>query len=267
MTPRKIALTLASVVAVCALFSFAASGNLGRSRGEAAASLSGRKVSPGYGSYLQVAGVQPREFDAVDRGLRRDGDAWVRGDVDLEAVRDALDEPENLDALAAEDPRWQVTQTWKMLHGGASSFAQAKEHCSARHLLLLERPCVIDIDVVVERRGPVGGEVVAARPRTAPDATDECRAFADCSAKYAWLGRPAPLPEIADSYHGFKAGDARMPQYGTKSDQQAGMRTQMEELRGNIATMRRFEDADPSVRQNIELQQDLLEHLEWLESQ
>lgn len=265
MTPKKLAVTLASVVAVCALFTFAGTDKLGRMRLGASAASS-RKPPPGHGSYLQIAGVQPRDYDAVDKGIRRDGDAWVRGDIDLEAVRDVLEDPENLDELAAAEPRWTPTQTWKLLHGGASEFGQAKEHCSARHLLLMEQPCMIDIDVVVERRDVTGGEVVAARPRTADNATDECRAFADCSAKHAWLGREAPLPELSDAYYAFEAGDVRLPLHGTKSDHQASMRAEIESLRENIANMRRVEHTDASVRQNIEIQQDLLEHLEWLES-
>lgn len=265
MTPKKLAITVAGLVAACALLSYGASERLAGLRHGPGNTASAKNRGPGYGSYLQVAGVQPLDYDAADKGARRDGDAWVLGDVDLEAVRAAVEDPQNLDALAAADPKkWMPTQTWKLRHGGASPFAVAKEHCGARHLARMEAVCMADIDVVVERQGLSEGHVVYARPRTPENATDDCRAYADCIAKNAWLDRPTPLPDESEPLYAFAAGDVRLPLHGTKADWQVSMQADIELVTGNLAALRRLDLADPSIRQNIELQEDLLEQLEWM---
>ncbi len=265
MTPKKLAITVAGLVAACALLSYGASERLAGLRSGSSATASAKKPGPGYGSYLQIAGVQPLDYDAADKGARRDGDAWVLGDVDLEAVRAAVEDPQDLDKLAGADPkRWTPTQTWKLRHGGASPFAVAKEHCGARHLVKFEEPCMVDIDVVVERQGPSDGHVVYARPRTGDRTTDDCRAYADCLAKNAWLDRPAPLPDEHLPLYAFQAGDVRLPLHGTKADWQASMQADIELVTNNLLALRRLDPGDPSVRQNIELQEDLLEQLEWM---
>lgn len=267
MTPKKLAYTVAGLVAACALLSYGASERLGGLRSGSSNTASARPQGPGYGSYLQIAGVRALDYDSAEQGARRDGDAWVLGDIDLAGAREAIEAPEDLDQLAAADPkRWMATQTWKLRHGGASPFAVAREHCGARHLLRLEAPCMADIDVVVERRGPGDGRVVYARPRAAEAATDECRAYADCVAKNAWLDREAPLPDESRPLYSFKAGDVRLPLHGTKADWQASMHADIELVTGNLAALRRLDLSDPSVRQNIELQEDLLEQLEWMAS-
>lgn len=264
MTPKKLVLTFAGLAAVCALLSYAATDRLGRlSRGSTAAAAA-RQPGPGYGSYLQIAGVQPLDFDAANKGARRDGDAWVLGDVDLEAVRALAAAPQDLDVLAGDDPRWIPTQTWKLRHGGASPFAVAKEHCSARHLGQMETMCKADVSVVVERDSPGEGKVVYARSAVPADATDDCRAYADCIAKNAWLDRPTPLPEEVTPLYAFQAGDVRLPVHGTKADWQASLRADIQLVSDNLTALRRLDLDDPHIRQNLELQQDLLEQLEWM---
>lgn len=266
MMPKKLLLTVTGLAAACALLSFAAAGRSGRARSAPAASAASRKPGPGYGSYLQVAGVKPMEYDAATRGARRDGDAWVLGAVDLEAIRQVVEEPRDLDALAAADPKWVPTQTWKLRHGGASPFAVAKEHCGARHLVRMEDLCRADIDVVVERKSDEDGQVVYARPRTPDDATEECRAYADCVARTAWLSRPTPLPEEPSPYYAFKAGDVRVPLHGSKDDWLQSFESDIKLIQDNLEGLRHLDQSDPNVRQNIELQEDLLEHLEWMAS-
>jgi hypothetical protein len=266
MMPKKLLLTVTGLAAACALLSFAAAGRVGRPRPGQQASSAARKPGPGYGSYLQVAGVQPMEYDAATRGARRDGDAWVLGDIDLESVRQLVEEPRDLDALAAADPKWVPTQTWKLRHGGATPFAIAKEHCGARHLVNMEDLCRADIDVVVERKSDEDGHVVYARPRTTEDATDECRAYADCVARNAWLTRPTPLPGEQSPYYAFKAGDVRVPLHGTKADWQQSFESDIKLIKDNLAGLKHLDQSDPNVQQNIELQEDLLAHLEWMAS-
>lgn len=264
MSTRKLVFTLAGLAAVCALLSYAASERLGGLRGGATASAATRSAGPGYGSYLQIAGVQPRDYDAANTGARRDGDAWVLGDVDLEAVRAAAAAPEDLDRLAEADPKWIPTQTWKMRHGGASPFAMAKEHCSARHLAQMEAMCKADISVVVERQSPGDGHVVYARPTLGDEATDDCHAYADCIARNAWLDRATPLPDGRTRYHAFQAGDIRLPMHGTKDEWQTSLRSEIELVTDNLTALRRLDPADPQIRQSLDLQQDLLEQLEWM---
>lgn len=265
MTPKKLALTAAGLAAACVLLAYAAPGVLGRTRtGQRGSAAANTKGIAGYSSYLQIAGITPMEFDAADKGARRDGDAWVLGDVDLDAVREAAEHPQDLDTLAAEDPKWVPTQTWKLRHGGASPFAVAKEHCSAQHLVRMESMCKADVDVVVEREGPGDGKVVYARPRVGDEGSVECRAYADCVAKNAWLARPTPLPDDDDGYYGFQAGDVRLPMSGTKAEWQATMQADIELVTGNLAALRKLDPSDPNVRQNIELNEDLLEQLEWM---
>lgn len=262
MTPKKLALALAGLAAACALLSYAGADRLRRPAGERASGQ--RRTAAGYSSYLQIAGIAPMDFDAADKGARRDGNAWVLGDVDLEAVREAIRSPQDLDALAAEDPRWIPTQTWKLRHGGASPFAVAKEHCSAQHLVRLESMCKADVDVVVERASAGEGKVVYARPRVGEDGTDECRAYADCVAKNAWLDRSTPLPAVSGEYYAFQAGDVRLPMTGTKVEWQATMQAELAEIDENLAALRRQDTSDPNIRQNIELNEDLREQIEWM---
>lgn len=264
MTSKKLVLTFAGLAAVCSLLSYAASERLGRVRAGSAVAAAAGRSGPGYGSYLQIAGVQPLEYDAATRGARRDGQAWVLGDVDLEAVRAAAEAPQDLDLLAEADPRWIPTQTWKLRHGGASPFALAKEHCSARHLAAMEAMCKAEISVVVERQSASEGHVVYALPRLDPDATDDCRAYADCVAKNAWLDRPTPLPPDRGPHYAFQAGDIRLPMYGTKAEWQGSLRSDIQLVSDNLTALRRLDLDDPHIRQNLELQQDLLEQLEWM---
>jgi hypothetical protein len=264
MSTRKLVFTLTGLAAVCALLSYAASERLGGLRGGSTASAAAHSTGPGYGSYLQIAGVQPMDYDAADKGARRDGDAWVFGDVDLEAVRAAAAAPEDLDRLAEADPKWIPTQTWKMRHGGASPFALAKEHCSARHLAQMEAMCKADISVVVERRSTDEGHVVYARPTLGDEATDDCHAYADCIARNAWLDRAAPLPDGRTPYHAFQAGDIRLPMHGTRDEWQVSLRSEIELVTDNLTALRRLDLADPQIRQSFDLQQDLLEQLEWM---
>lgn len=264
MSTRKLICTLAGLAAVCALLSYAASERLGGLRGGSTASAAAHHAGPGYGSYLQIAGVPARDYDAANAGAHRDGDAWVLGDVDLEAVRAAAAAPQDLDRLAEADPKWIPTQTWKMRHGGASPFALAKEHCSARHLARMEAMCKADISVVVERQGAGEGHVVYARPALGDGATDDCRAYADCIARDAWLDRATPLPDGPDPLHAFQAGDIRLPMHGTRDEWQVSLHSEIDLVTDNLAAIRQLDLADPQIRQSLDLQQDLLEQLEWM---
>ena len=105
---------------------------LGRSRG-ANAQHQAKPSGPRYASYLQMVGVKPMDLDAANAGARRDGDSWVLGDVDLERARELAAHPKELDVLAHADHKWIPTQTWKLRHGGATPFAEAKEACAIRH--------------------------------------------------------------------------------------------------------------------------------------
>lgn len=264
MPSKKLVVTFAGLAAVCALYSYATGGRFGGLRGGPAATAAARSPGPGYGSYLQIAGVRPMDYDAANKGARRDGDGWVLGDVDLEAVRAAVADPQDLDRLAEADPRWIPTQTWKLQHGGASPFAVAKEHCSARHLAQMETICKADISVVVARQSDREGHVVYARPALGDQATDDCHAYADCIAHNAWLDRPTPLPAGSEAYQAFQAGDVRMPMHGTKAEWQVSLRSEIELVSDNLAALRRLDLSDPQIRQSLELQQDLLEQLEWM---
>jgi hypothetical protein len=261
----------AGLCAVFAMISLAVSGGipgLGRGRGGPTRS----KPAPLYASYLQVAGIQPMAFDPANTSARRDGDAWVLGDIDLEQARVLADDTQDLDVLAQQDPRWIPTQTWKLRHGGASPFAVAKEHCSMQHLQRMENLCKNDIDVVVERTDRDAGRVVYARPRYNDAMDDECRAYADCVAKNGWLGRESPLPADAaapDELHGFKAGDIHIPVQGSKAELQAGFQDSIAVCKRNLTALHRLGQSnpdDPSITQNIILNEDLLEQLEWLMS-
>lgn len=236
---------------------------LGRSRGAKAHTA---PPSPTYASYLQMAGIKPMDLDAANRGARPDGDAWVLGDIDLEAARELAAKPVDLDTLAHSDHKWIATQTWKLRHGGATAFAEAKEACSMRHLVTMQNPCMSNLSVVIEREDDKEGRVVYAKPRLGENADEECRAYTDCMAHHAWLGRTTPLPEGAgDELLAFKAGDVRFPLQGTKDDLQATMNDDIEACRRNLAVLRKLDPAtDPFIEQNITLYEDLLEHSEWL---
>lgn len=238
---------------------------LGRSRGARAHS---GPPPPTYASYLQMAGIKPMDLDAANRGARPDGDAWVLGDVDLEAARELAAKPQDLDVLAHSDHKWISTQTWKLRHGGASPFAEAKEACSMRHLVRMENPCMSNVSVVIERESDEEGRVVYAKPRHSADADDECRAYTDCMAHHAWLGRTTPLPDTegaSDEMFGFKAGDVRFPLQGTKDDLAATMTDDVQACQRQLAILRKLDPAtDPFIEQNITLYEDLLEHSEWL---
>lgn len=268
----KSAVTVAAgLCAAFAMVSLAVSGGLpglGRARSDKART----PQSPVYASYLQVAGIQPMAFDPANAGARRDGDAWVLGEVDLESARQHADDSQDLDVLAQQDPRWIPTQTWKLRHGGASAFAVAKESCSMQHLKRMENLCKNDVDVVVERSDRDLGRVVYARPRYDDSMDDECRAYADCVAKNGWLGRESPLPAAtaADTeLHGFKAGDVHIPVQGSKAEIQAGFQDSIAVCKRNLTALHRLGQSnpdDPSITQNIILNEDLLEQLEWLMS-
>lgn len=266
MRAKHILTVAAGVTAVCALLSLAVSGALpgaGRARvarGTAAA------PAPTYASYLQVVGIEPMAFDAANTGARRDGDAWVLGDIDLEQARDLAEHSQDLDLLAQSDPRWIPTQTWKLRHGGASPFAVAKEHCGMQAFHRMENLCHNDLDVVVERTDADLGRVVYARPRYTDAMDDECRAYADCVARNAWLGRESPLPADAGAHYGFKAGDIHMPVQGSKTELQAGFQDSIAVCKRNLTALRRLDQSDPIITQNIILNEDLLEQLEWLMS-
>lgn len=235
---------------------------LGRSRGVKAQPP---PPAPTYASYLQMAGVKPMDLDAANRGARPDGTAWVLGDVDLEAARALAQKPQDLDTLAHNDTRWIPTQTWKLRHGGATPFAEAKEACSVRHLVTMQNACMSNVSVVVERQDDQEGKVVYVQPRPADNADDECRAYTDCVARHAWLGRATPLPADADDMHAFKAGDVRFPLQGTQADLQAAMTDDIASLKRNLTALRKLDPAtDPFIEQNITLYEDLLEHSEWL---
>ena len=262
---KRLIAVAASLATVCALVSLAVSGALPGSRSKSR-ERDAAAAQPVFASYLQVVGVQPMDFDKVSQGSRRDGAAWVLGEVDLEAVRAQADAAQDLDVLAHQDEKWIPTQTWKLRHGGASPFAVAKEHCSMQHLRKMERACKNDVDVVVERTGPGEGRVVYARPNLGPEADDECHAYSDCVARNAWLGRESPLPADADELHGFKAGDVHLPVQGSKDDLRAGFQDGIDVCKRNLLALSRLDQSDPSIGQNITLNEDLLEQLEWLMS-
>jgi hypothetical protein len=263
MHAKQFFTVVAGVSAVCALFSLAVSGAL-PGVGAGKASKPATAAAPTYASYLQVVGVQPMDLDSARAGARRDGDAWVLGDVDLEQARNLADASQDLDVLARQDEKWIPTQTWKLRHGGASPFAVAKEHCSMQHLHRMDAVCQNDLDVVVERTSDSEGRVVYARPRYQDTMDDECRAYADCVARNAWLGRESPLPAGADELHGFKAGDIHIPVQGSKAELQAGFQDSIAVCKRNLLALGRLDQNDPIIVQNIVLNEDLLEQLEWL---
>lgn len=235
---------------------------LGRSRGARAHS---KPPAPTYASYLQMAGIKPMDLDAANRGARPDGDAWVLGDVDLEAARALAEKPQDLDNLAHSDHKWISTQTWKLRHGGATPFAEAKEACSIQHLGTSQSGCMSNLAVVIERESDDEGRVVYAKPRLGNDADDECRAYTDCMAHHAWLGRTTPLPKGNEDLMSFKAGDVRFPLQGTKADLEATMNDDIAACQRNLAVLRKLDKStDPFIEQNITLYEDLLEHSEWL---
>lgn len=235
---------------------------LGRSRG---ARAEPPPAGPRYSSYLQLAGVKPMDLDAADRGARPDGDAWVLGDIDLERARELAAHPKDLDTLAHTDHRWIPTQTWKLRHGGATPFAEAKEACAIRHLVSTDNGCMANVSVVVGRDGDDAGRVVYAKPRHTPAMDDECRAYTACVARHAWLGREAPLPADDDDLYGFQAGDIRFPVSGTKADYKAAIDDELAVCRRNLSVLRTLDpDDDPFLEQNITLNEDILEHTQWL---
>jgi hypothetical protein len=237
----------------------------GLGRSPAARAAHAGPPPPKYASYLQMVGIKPMDLDAANRGARRDGDAWVLGDVDLEAARALAEKPQDLDTLAHTDHKWIPTQTWKLRHGGATPFAEAKEACSIRHLVTMEHGCMSNVSVVVERETDDEGRVVYAKPRYSDTMDDECRAYTDCVAHHAWLGRTTPLPPDADDLNSFKAGDVRFPLQGTADDLKATVDDDIAACRRNLAVLRKFDPAsDPFLQQNITLYEDLLEHSEWL---
>ncbi len=263
MHAKQFFTVIAGVSAVCALLSLAVSGALpGVGRGHVEKPK--QPSAPVYASYLQVVGVQPMDLDKASAGARRDGDAWVHGDRDLDQLRALADASQDLDVLARQDEKWIPTQTWKLRHGGASPFAVAKEHCSMQHFHRMESTCQNDLDVVVERTTDTEGRVVYARPRYTDTMDDECRAYADCVARNAWLGRESPLPADAGELHGFKAGDIHIPVQGSKSELQAGFQDSIAVCKRNLIALRRLDQKDPNITQNITLNEDLLEQLEWL---
>ena len=269
MRPRSALTVAAGLCAVFAAVSLAVSGTipgLGRGRSRGAET---RPPAPIYASYLQVVGIQAMAIDPANDGARRDGYAWVLGPVDLGVARDLADDARDLDLLAQHDPKWIPTQTWKLRHGGASPFAMAKEQCSMQHLRRMENLCKNDIDVVVERSDASVGKVVYARPRYTDDMDDECRAYADCVAKNGWLGRESPLPPDPADLHGFKGGDIHIPVQGTKEEIQAGFEDSIAVCKRNLTALHRIDQqdpGDPTNAQNITLNEDLLEQLEWLMS-
>lgn len=266
MQRKRLLSIAAGLVSVCALVSLAVSGALPGSRGARSRRDAEARTAPVYASYLQVVGVKPMDFDRASKGSRRDGAAWVQGEVDLELVRAHADAAQDLDVLARTDEKWIPTQTWKLRHGGASPFAVAKEHCSMQHLVRMEHTCKNDVDVVVERTAPGQGRVVYARPNLADDADDECHAYADCVARNAWLGRESPLPADAGPLHGFKAGDVHFPVQGDRADLRAGFQDGIDLCKRNLLALSRLDQHDPIINQNITLNADLLEQLEWLMS-
>ena len=138
-----------------------------------------------------------------------------------------------------------------------------------QHLHRMESMCKNDIDVVVERTDDSAGKVVYARPRYNETMDDECRAYADCVARSAWLGRESPLPADADELYGFKAGDIHIPVQGSKAELQAGFQDSIAVCKRNLTALHRLGQSnpdDPSITQNIILNEDLLEQLEWLMS-
>ena len=263
MRAKQFITVAACVSAVCALLSLAVSGALpGFGRGNV--DKPKQSSAPVYASYLQVVGVQPMDLDKASAGARRDGDAWVLGELDLVQARALADASQDLDVLAHQDDKWVPTQTWKLRHGGASPFAVAKEHCSMQHFHRMESTCQNNLDVVVERTSDTGGRVVYARPRYTDAMDDECRGYADCVARNAWLGRESPLPANTGELHGFKAGDIHIPMQGTKSEMQAGFQDSIDVSKRNLLALRRLDQSDPNIIQNIILNEDLLEQVEWL---
>ena len=265
MRLQQLFLAVAGLGAACALLALAAPGLLPGVGARAPRPTPGASART-HASYLQVVGVQPMDLDKASAGTRRDGAAWVRGAIDLEAARALADASQDLDLLAQQDPKWIPTQTWKLRHGGASPFAVAKEHCSMQHLHRMETLCKNDVDVVVERTGPDTGEVVYARPRITADMDDECRDYADCVAHHAWLGRESPLPADPGDRFAFKAGDVHIPVEGSKAELQAGFQDSIEVCKRNLQALARLDPGDPIIAQNITLNEDLLEQLEWLMS-
>lgn len=221
-----------------------------------------------YLERVELVGVEPRDFDPATRGARRDGDAWVLDDVDLDVARALAEAPQELDHLAGEDPRWVPMQTWKLRSGGASDFAIAREHCAWRHAG--DDLCHARLSVVVQRDGRQDGRVVFVKPMLEAHATDACRAFTDCIASQAWLGREAPLPahDSEDTY-AFVAGetvigDGEVP--ASRKSWQADLEASLAETRDNLTALRsdQHDQRDPITIQNITLQQDRLENTEWL---
>lgn len=260
---KQVLAVVAGLSAVCVLLSLAVTGTLpGLGRADLPRADAARP--PTYASYLQVVGVRPMDLDRANLGARRDRDAWVLGDLDLAAARALADASQDLDMLARQDDKWIPTQTWKLRHGGASPFAVAKEQCGMQHLHRLENMCRNDLDVVVERTDDSHGRVVYARPRYDDAMDDECRAYADCVARNAWLGRESPLPADVGDLHGFKAGDLHIPVQGTKAAMQADFQDSIAVCKRNLLALHRLDPHDPIIQQNIVLNEDLLEQLEWL---
>lgn len=261
---KHVSLGVAAVSLVVCLGLAGALPGLGRSRGASAQQT--QPEGPRYASYLQMVGVKPMDLDAANRGARRDGDAWVLGDVDLERARELAAHPKELDVLAHADHKWIPTQTWKLRHGGATPFAEAKEACAIRHLTTITSACHSSVAVVLERDGDNEGHVAYVKPRYTPSTDDECRAYTDCLARNAWLGRESPLPsDDPDDLYAFIGGDIRLPFEGNQAAYKASFVDDIAYCERNLSVLRRMDPADdPFLEQNITLMQDLLEHSQWL---
>ena len=57
-----------------------------------------------------------------------------------------------------------------------------------------------------------------------------------------------------------------MPVQGSKTELQAGFQDSIAVCKRNLTALHRLDQADPTIQQNIILNEDLLENLEWLMS-
>ena len=266
MQRKRLLSIAAGLVSVCALVSLAVYGALPGSRGARGRRDGEARAAPVYASYLQVVGVKPMDFDRVSKGSRRDGAAWVQGEVDLDLVRahadaaqaggGALDD--DVDVVFAG-----VLHPHQVLHGAVLLGDGERRGAAVAQLPRLRGdPLLVAAGEHVE----VLGRVVYARPNLADDADDECHAYADCVARNAWLGRESPLPADAGPLHGFKAGDVHFPVQGGKAELRAGFQDGIDLCKRNLLALSRLDQHDPIITQNITLNADLLEQLEWLMS-
>ena len=60
------------------------------------------------------------------------------------------------------------------------------------------------------------------------------------------------------------AGDMHIPVQGSKADMQASFQDSIAVCKRNLLALHRLDQQDPIIQQNIVLNQDLLEQLEWL---